>query len=186
MEDQSSTIMIPDEVIFSKIYLIRNKQVILDKDLAVFYQVETKQLKRAVRRNIDRFPDDFMFELTPGEFQNLRSQFGTSSWGGSRYKPMAFTEYGIVMLASVLHSQRAIEVNIQIVRAFLRMRDILNSQNMLLSRLQKVETGQIQQGERISLIFKLLKEMEKAKEKELDHRIRNKVGFKRSGEQYEQ
>jgi hypothetical protein len=87
------------------------------------------------------------------------------------------------MLASVLHSQRAIEVNIQIVRAFLRMRDLLNSQNMILTRLQKVETGQNQQGERISLIFKLLKEVEKAKEKELDHRSRNKVGFKRSGEQ---
>ena len=100
--------MIPDEVIFSKIFSIRNKQVILDRDLAVFYQVETKQLKRAVRRNIDRFPNDFMFELTPGEFQNLRRQYGTSSWGGSRYEPMALTEYGVVMLASVLHSQRAI------------------------------------------------------------------------------
>lgn len=182
MEDQSSTTMIPDEVIISKIFLIRSKQVILDKDLAVFYQVETKQLKRAVRRNPDRFPEDFMFELTPEEFQNLRSQSGTSSWGGSRYEPMAFTEYGIVMLASVLHSQRAIEVNIQIVRAFLRMRDILNSQNMLLSRLQKVEKGQIQQGESISLIFKLLKEMEIEKEKELDHQNRKRVRFKRSGE----
>jgi hypothetical protein len=105
MEDQASTIMIPDEVILSKIFLIRNKQVILDKDLAVFYQVETKQLKRAVRRNSGRFPEDFMFELTLEEFQYLRSQFGTSSWGGSRYVSMAFTEHGIVMLASVLHSQ---------------------------------------------------------------------------------
>jgi hypothetical protein len=128
MEENSSTISIPDEVIFSKIFLIRKRQVILDRDLAIFYQVETKQLKRAVRRNIDRFPDDFMLKLTPGEFKILRSQSGTSSWGGSRYEPMAFTEYGIVMLASVLHSQRAIDVNIQIVRAFLRMRDILNSQ----------------------------------------------------------
>ena len=116
MKDHSSTIMIPDEVIFSKLFLIRNKQVILDKDLADFYQVETKQLKRAVRRNIDRFPDDFMFELTVEEFQCLRSQFGTSSWGGSRYVPMAFSEFGIVMLASVLHSQRAITVNIQILQ----------------------------------------------------------------------
>ena len=161
MVDQSSTILISDEVIFSKIFLIRNKQVILDKDLAVFYQVETKQLKRAVRRNSDRFPEDFMFELTQEEYQYLRSQFGTSSWGGSRYAPMAFTEHGIVMLASVLHSSRAINVNIQIVRAFLRMREILNSQNMILSRLQKVETGQIQQGESISVIFKLLEEMDK-------------------------
>lgn len=80
MENQSSGILIPDEVIITKIYLIRNKQVILDKDLAAFYQVETKQLKRAVRRNSDRFPEDFMFELTQEEFQYLRSQFGTSNW----------------------------------------------------------------------------------------------------------
>ena len=92
MEVKSSNILIPDKVIFSKILIVRNKQVILDKDLAVFYQVETKQLKRAVRRNIDQFPDDFMFELTLEEFQYLRSQFGTSSWGGSRYVPMAFSE----------------------------------------------------------------------------------------------
>ena len=162
MEVKSSNILIPDKVIFSKILIVRNKQVILDKDLAVFYQVETKQLKRAVRRNIDRFPDDFMFELTLEEFQYLRSQFGTSSWGGSRYVPMAFSEYGIVMLASVLQSQRAIAVNIQIVRVFLKMREILNSQNIILSQLKKVETSQIQQGERISLIFRLLEEMDKA------------------------
>ena len=175
--------MIPDEVIFSKIFLIRNKQVILDRDLADFYQVETKQLKRAVRRNNDRFPVDFMFEMTLEEFQYLRSQFGTSSWGGSRYVPMAFTEYGIVMLASVLHGQRAINVNIQIVRAFLRMREILNSQNIILSRLKKVETGQIQQGERINLIFQLLEEMDKEKEKRIDHQDRKRVGFKRTDEQ---
>ncbi|MEN8203891.1 MAG: ORF6N domain-containing protein [Bacteroidota bacterium] len=183
MVDQASIIMIPDEVIFSKIFLIRNKQVILDRDLAVFYQVETKQLKRSVRRNIDRFPNDFMFELTLEEFQYLRSQFGTSSWGGSRYTPMAFSEYGIVMLASVLHSQRAIKVNIQIVRAFLRMREILNSQNIILSRLENVETSQIQQGERISLIFKLLEEIEKKNKKRLEHQSRKKVGFKRENEQ---
>ena len=183
MEDPSSTIMIPDEVIFSKIFLIRNKQVILDKDLAAFYQVETKQLKRAVRRKIDRFPDDFMIELTMEEFQYLRSQFGTSSWGGSRYVPMAFTEYGIVMLASVLHSQRAININIQIVRAFLSMREILCSQNIVLSRLKEVETGQIQQGEKISLIFELLEEMGKETEKRLKHQSRKRMGFKRADEQ---
>jgi len=183
MEDKSSNILIPDKVIFSKILIIRNKQVILDKDLAVFYQVETKQLKRSVRRNIDRFPDDFMFELTLEEFQYLRSQFGTSSWGGSRYVPLAFTEYGIVMLASILQSQRAIAVNIQIVRVFLKMREVLNSQNIILSRLRKVETSQIQQGERISTIFQLLEEMDKENEKRSKHQGRKRVGFKRSDEQ---
>lgn len=183
MEYQSSTITIPDEIIFSKIYLIRNKQVILDRDLADFYQIETKQLKRAVRRNIDRFPEDFMFELSPNESQFLRSQFGTSSWGGSRYSPMAFTEYGIVMLASVLHSPKAISVNIQIVRAFLKMREILYSQNILLSRLKKVESDQIRQGERISKIFKLLEEIGKENKKLIEHQNRKRVGFRRENEQ---
>lgn len=183
MTDQSSTITIPDEVIFSKIYLIRNKQVILDRDLAEFYQVETKQLKRSVRRNIDRFPEDFMFELSPDEFQYLRSQFGTSSWGGSRYSPMAFSEFGIVMLASVLHSQKAINVNIQIVRAFLKMREILNSQNIIFARLKKIETDQIRQGESISQIFELLEEIGKENKKRIDHQNRKKVGFRRVDEE---
>ncbi len=92
---------IPEEAIMSKIYLIRNKKVILDSDLSELYEVETKQLKRAVRRNIKRFPDDFMFVLTNAEHTNLRRQFGTSNWGGVRYAPMAFTEQGVAMLSSV-------------------------------------------------------------------------------------
>ena len=183
MEDQSSAIAIPEEIIFSKIFLVRNKQVILDRDLADFYQVETKQLKRAVRRNINRFPEDFMIELSLEEFQLLRSQFGTSSWGGSRYSPMAFSEHGIVMLASVLHSQKAIIVNIQIVRAFLKMREILNSQNIMFSRLRKVETDQIRQGEKISQIFKLLEEIGKENGKREEHQNRKRVGFRREDEQ---
>lgn len=183
MKDQSSIITIPDEIIFSKIFLIREKQVILDRDLADFYQVETKQLKRAVRRNIDRFPEDFMFELNPNEFQFLRSQFGTSSWGGSRYAPMAFTEHGIVMLASVLHSPKAIGANIQIVRVFLKMREMLNSNKIILSRLKKVETDQIQQGERISIIFNLLEKIREENNQRLKHQSRKRVGFKREDEQ---
>ena len=85
--------LIPDEVIMNRIYMIRETKVMLDRDLADLYDIETKQLKRAVRRNFSRFPDDFMFELSPEEFNNLRSQFGTSSWGGPRYVPMAFTEH---------------------------------------------------------------------------------------------
>ncbi|PQJ78422.1 ORF6N domain-containing protein [Polaribacter porphyrae] len=101
----------PDEIISNKIYLIRNQKVMLDRDLAELYQVETKRLKEAVRRNLNRFPDDFMFELTKNETQNLRSQIATSSWGGSRYVPMVFTEQGVAMLSSVLNSDRAIAVN---------------------------------------------------------------------------
>lgn len=100
--------IIPSERILSKIYLIRGMKVMLDKDLAELYDVETKRLKEQVKRNIERFPEDFMFELTKNEFDNLRSQFATSSWGGIRYMPMAFTEQGVAMLSSVLNSERAI------------------------------------------------------------------------------
>jgi hypothetical protein len=100
------------ERITSKIYLIRGQKVMIDQDLAELYGVETKALKQAVRRNITRFPDDFMFELTKDEFEILRSQIVTSSWGGTRYRPMAFTEQGVAMLSSVLNSDRAIQVNI--------------------------------------------------------------------------
>ena len=105
----SNEILIPDDIISSKIYLIRNQKVMLDKDLSELYVVETKQLKRQVRRNLERFPEDFMFELSQQEFHNLRSQFGTSSWGGSRYMPMAFTEQGVAMLSSVLNSPTALK-----------------------------------------------------------------------------
>jgi phage regulator Rha-like protein len=123
----------------NKIYLIRDKKVMLDSDLAELYEVETKQLKRAVRRNIKRFPDDFMFELTENEFTNLRSQFGTSNWGGVRYSPMAFTEQGVAMLSSVLNSERAIMVNIAIIRVFTKMRELLSTHKEILQKLERIE-----------------------------------------------
>jgi len=104
------TTVVPVESIVKKIVLLRGEKVLLDRDLAELYDVETKQLKRAVRRHINRFPEDFMFQLSKEDFQNLRSHFGTSSWGGTRYMPMAFTEQGVAMLSSVLNSDRAIEV----------------------------------------------------------------------------
>ena len=110
----NDSIIVSDEIISSKIYIIRQQKVMLDNDLAELYVVETKQLKRQVRRNIERFPEDFMFELTQQEAENLRSQFGTSSWGGTRYSPMAFTEQGVAMLSSVLNSPTSIKVNIQV------------------------------------------------------------------------
>ena len=118
-------VSVPTEEITGKIYLIRGQKVIMDRDLAEMYAVETKVLKQAVKRNIRRFPSDFMFELTKEEFQNLRSQFVTSSWGGPRYIPMVFTEQGVAMLSSVLHSESAIQVNIQIMRAFIQLRSML-------------------------------------------------------------
>lgn len=116
------------QIIQSKIYNIRGQKVMLDRDLAEMYGVETKILNKAVKRNIDRFPSDFMFQLTNQEVSNLRFQNGTSSWGGSRYLPYAFTELGVAMLSSVLSSQTAIRINISIMRAFLAIRQIvLNS-----------------------------------------------------------
>jgi len=106
--------IVPIESIVSKIIFLRGEKVLLDRDLAELYDVETKQLKRAVRRHIGRFPEDFMFYLTKKEFDDLRCQLGTSSWGGSRYNPMVFTEQGVAMLSSVLSSNRSIEVNIAI------------------------------------------------------------------------
>ena len=107
------TTLVPIELIASKIYLIRSSKIMLDRDLAELYNVETKQLKRAVRRNINRFPEDFMFQLTKEEYRSLRSQFGTLKRGAhSKYTPMAFTEQGVAMLSSVLRSKRAVQVNI--------------------------------------------------------------------------
>src|SRR3984885_4808381 len=111
----------------------------IDRDLAELYDVETKQLKRQVRRNVDRFPEDFMFELTKEEFENLRSQIGTSSWGGVRYMPMAFTEQGVAMLSSVLNSETAIRVNIRIIRVFTKLRELLLTHKDILLKLEKLE-----------------------------------------------
>lgn len=117
--------IIPIENITGLIYLIRGQRVMLDRDIAELYGVETKRLKEQVKRNIERFPEDFMFELSTKEYENLRSHFATSSWGGTRYIPMAFTEHGILMISSVLKNDKAVQVNIQIMRAFMKMRQMI-------------------------------------------------------------
>jgi hypothetical protein len=122
-----STTIIPEEIIISKIYLIRDQKVMLDADLAVLYGVTTGNFNKAVQRNIKRFPGDFMFQLTQQEFDNLIFQSGTSNWGGTRKLPYAFTEQGVAMLSSVLHSDRAIIVNIQIIRVFTKIRQLLET-----------------------------------------------------------
>ena len=151
----------------------------LDSDLAELYDVETKQLKRAVRRNIKRFPEDFMFELLDTEFLNLRSQFGTSNWGGIRYVPMAFTEQGVAMLSSVLSSERAITVNILIIRIFTKMRAILSTHNEILEKLEQLEKKNIEQDDKIMLIFEYLKQFEQAKQQELEQKNRPKIGYEK-------
>ena len=122
-----------------RIYEVRDQKVMLDFDLAELYETETKRLKEAVRRNLTRFPSDFMFELTREEFNSLRTQFATSKRGGTRYMPFAFTEQGVAMLASVLNSPKAIEVNIQIVRAFVFLRKYALSHKELTQKLKELE-----------------------------------------------
>ena len=131
--------LIPVERIQQAILLIRGQKVLLDKDLATLYQVSTSNLNKAVSRNFDRFPEDFMFQLTKKEFKNLKFHFGTSSWGGTRKLPRAFTEQGVAMLSSVLRSKRAVLVNIEMMRAFVRLRQILATNVNLERRLNELE-----------------------------------------------
>ena len=145
----------------------------IDKDLAFLYAVETKVLKRQVRRNITRFPQDFMFELTQKEFSDLRSQIDTSSWGGTRYVPMAFTEQGVAMLSSVLNSERAIEVNIRIIRIFIRMRELILTHKDVLLKLEQLEAQITGHNKSIQMIFTALKKLLGSPPKP-----RRQIGFK--------
>ena len=132
--------IVPIESVTQAIHTVRGQRVMLDSDLAALYGVETKVLNQAVKRNLERFPSDFMFVLTRQEFTNLKSQIVTSSWGGRRNTPMAFTEQGVAMLSSVLNSPRAVQVNIEIVRAFIRLRQMLVSHDELVRRLDALES----------------------------------------------
>jgi phage regulator Rha-like protein len=174
--------LVPEEAIMSKIYHIRKMNVMLDMHLAALYEVETKQLKRAVRRNCNRFPNDFMFELTSEELATWRSQFGTSNREklGLRIKPFAFTEFGILMLASVLNSERAVQVNIQIVRIFSRMREILTRHKDIIEKLSQIEQKLIDHDDKILLIFEYLRQLEQVKQAESEFKERKQIGFRRS------
>lgn len=164
---------IPNETIISRIFYIRGKKVMFDSDLAKLYQVETGDLNQAVKRNKERFPDDFMFQLNSLEAYNLKCQFGTSSLisqsviskrGGSRHNPYVFTEEGVAMLSSVLNSKKAIQVNIQIIRTFKKLREILSENKKLAEKLDKMEK---KYDSKISIIFDVLKSLmtEKSKPK---------------------
>lgn len=182
MSNQVSDITIPDELVMSKIYVIRNVKVMLDRDLAELYGVETKHLKRQVKRNKFRFPEDFMFELTSQEFREWRSQFGTSNEDkmGLRYAPYAFTEDGVAQLSTVLHSERAIKVNIQIIRLFSKMRKMMITHQDILYKLEQLEKKDMEQDKKIMLIFEYLHQLEQAKQQESEQKERPLIGFKTS------
>ena len=178
MGKQNKHPVIPDDIVMNKIYFIRNQKVMLDKDLSELYCVETRTLKQQVKRNIERFPIDFMSQLTKDEYNNLRSQIVISSWGGSRYMPLAFTEQGVAMLSSVLNSKQAILVNIQIIRVFTRIRELLATHKELLYKIEKLEQKDIEQEQKIVLIFKYIKKLEKARQEEKKYKSRKKIGYK--------
>ncbi len=167
--------LIPIELIESKIYYIRNQKVMLDSDLAKLYEVDTKRLNESVKRNIDRFPENFMFQLTDEEHEVLRSQIATSKEGkgGRRYNPYAFTEYGIVMLSSVLNSKRAVAVNIQVVDTFVRLRKALAIHEELASKIETLEARYDEHDEQIQLVFQAIKQLIEAPEKP-----QKQIGFK--------
>lgn len=160
------------QIIQNKIFEIRGQRVMLDFDLAELYEVETRALNQAVKRNLKRFPSDFMFQLTNKEFENLKSQSVISSWGGLRKLPYAFTEHGVTMLASVLRSERAIEINIQIVRAFIALRLFVLGYAELN---QKLENFMIESNLQFSDIYQALTEM--ANKDEQDKKPLNPVGY---------
>lgn len=160
----------------SKIYYIRGYKVMLDEDLAELYQVPTRQLNQQIKRNIERFPEDFMFQLTDEEFKNLKSQFVTSSWGGRRKLPSAFTEHGVLMLSSVLSSKRAVAVNIQIMRIYTKLRELLLTHKNILLKLEQLERQVVQNSEDIQVIFRALKELLNPPQSS-----RQRIGFKPDG-----
>ena len=153
--------LIPSERIEKAILLIRGQKIILDKDLAALYGVSTKNLNKAVSRNIDRFPDDFMFQLDLQEVINLKFQFGTSSWGGTRKRkqPRAFTEQGVAMLSNVLNSKRDVQVNIAIMRAFVRLRQVLSSNKELASKLAELEHKLESHDGQIRSLFEAIRQL---------------------------
>jgi hypothetical protein len=155
----AKSITLVDEKIINKIYVIREHKVMLDGDLAELYQVETRRLNEQVKRNIDRFPEDFMFQLTEKEWENLKSQNATSSWGGRRKKPYAFTEHGVLMLSSVLNSDRAIQVNIQIMRIYSRLRSMIMDHKDILLKLERLEGKVIKHDEDFKVVFDYLREL---------------------------
>lgn len=154
-------IQVADEVIMSKIYRIRDCKVMIDRDLAELYGVETKRMKESVRRHLSRFPEDFMFRMDKDEFENWRTQFASSNSlkMGLRHLPYCFTEQGVTMLSCILNSERAIKVNIQLIRIFSRMREMLLTHKDILLQLERIEKRVSGHDEQIQTIFYYLKKM---------------------------
>lgn len=172
----ATELIIPDETVLSKIYYLRDLKVMLDSDLAELYGVGTKVLNQAVSRNNKRFPDDFMFQLNEGEWANLRSQIVTANWSRRRTLPYVFTEHGVLMLSSVLSSERAVTVNIQVMRVFTRIRKIFIDNTELRSEIEKIKDKLDNNDKNMEVVFSYLDEL--INRKEPKNIPRKRIGFK--------
>ena len=175
--------ILPDEAIINKIFIIRDIKVMIDRDLAELYSVDTRVLNQAVKRNLKRFPDDFMFQMTKDEMKNWKSQIviSNSEKMGIRKLPLVFTEQGVAMLSSILNSDRAIMVNVQIIRVFTRLRTMVESHKEILKKLEILERKDSEQDENITLIFEYLKQLEHSKQEEMSFKQRKPIGYKMKG-----
>ena len=175
MAKKELQVLVAEQKILNRIYVVRNQKIMLDEDLAMMYKVETKRLNEQVKRNSNRFPKDFMFTLSEKEYENLKSQNATSSWGGRRKLPNAFTEQGVAMLSSILNSDVAIEVNIRIIRVFTKLREYALTHKEILLQLSKLGKEIKGNSKDIENIFIVLKELI---EKHKTPAPRNRIGFK--------
>lgn len=165
--------LLNEEQVLQLIHKIRSQKVMLDSDLAEMYGVETKRLNEQVKRSIDRFPDDFMFQLNSEEWENLKSQIATSRWGGRRTLPYVFTEQGVAMLSSVLNSPRAIQVNISIIRIFVKIRQWALNYSELQEKIQALQDAESNQNQHINHIYQMIEELLKP-----SFENRPEIGFK--------
>jgi phage regulator Rha-like protein len=180
MSKSAKSMIVSDEAVINKIYLIRGQKVMLDSDLAKLYGIETRNLNKAIKRNLPRFPEDFMFQLTKEEHESLMFQIGTSKIGrgGTRKLPYVFTEQGVAMLSSVLNSETAVQVNIQIIRIYTKMREMLSTHKDILLKLEQLERQAFENADDIQVIFEYLKELLIPAEQ----KNRTMIGFRRNDE----
>ena len=171
----------PDHIVLSKIFIIRDYKVMIDRDLAELYGVETRTLNQAVKRNLQRFPEDFMFQMTSEELENWKSQIVISNKEkmGIRKPPLVFTEQGVAMLSSVLNSEGAILVNIQIIRIFTRIRELLIPNKEILQKLIDLENKGLEHDKKIKMIFEYLQQLKDYKTERREFENRPRIGFKK-------
>ena len=177
MVKQESLLILSDEAITSKIYIIRGQKVMLDRDIAELYQVDTKVLKQAVKRNLEIFPNHFMFEMNDSEFENWRSQFVTSNSDkmGLRYKPFCFTEHGVLQTANILKSSRAKQISIRIIEVFVKMREVISAHNEIRLEIEHIKKKINNHDKNIELVFQYLDELLMKKE---NPKTRTQIGYK--------